>query len=266
MNKGKLTNSLRKLKLLHYADNLRYHIEKIKTQKENKEFLAKHPEVKLPPDYLMYESFQINYKKYFIDGKKAAQQIVDRFKKHIDLNNKKILDWGCGPGRIIRHLPEVINNGCQFYGTDYNKKSIEWCSENLNGIHFNHNKLEATLPYEDNFFDVIYGLSIFTHLSEKMHLEWFNELKRTLKPGGIMYLTTQGENYKIKLTQQELRKFNNDELVIRGNVLEGHRTYSAFHPNAYMKELFNGLDVLEHIVTPVKSKSWLPQDIWIVRK
>lgn len=266
MKKGKLSNTLRKLRLLYFADSVSFYIRKIKTRKENKEFLSKNPEVKLPPDYLMYESFQINYRKYFKDGAKVASEIAERFKKHTELKDKKILDWGCGPGRIIRHLPEVINNGCQFYGTDYNKKSIEWCSENLKGIQFNHNKLEANLPYEDNFFDIIYGLSIFTHLSEKMHFDWFNELKRILKPGGIMYITTQGKHFKVKLSQDEIVKFNNNELVVRGNVLEGHRTYSAFHPEDFMKKLFKEVEILEHIVTPVKSKSWLPQDIWIVKK
>lgn len=266
MRRGTISNTLRKLKLIYFADKLRFHIRKIKTQKENKAFLLQNPDVKLPPDYLMYESFQINYRKYYNEGAKVAGEIVERFKKHSDLKGKKILDWGCGPGRIIRHLPEEVGNDCQFYGTDYNKKSIEWCSENLKGIHFNHNKLEASLPYEDDFFDVIYGLSIFTHLSEKMHIDWFNELKRVLKPGGIMYLTTQGEHFKVKLTQEELEIFNSNKLVVRGNVLEGHRTYSAFHPIAFMEQLFQEVEILEHIVTPITSKSWVPQDIWIVKK
>ena len=73
----------------------------------------------------MYESFQINYKNYFTEGKNAAGWIADHVKKHITLEGKKILDWGCGPGRVVRHMPEVVNNGCEFYGTDYNTKTIE---------------------------------------------------------------------------------------------------------------------------------------------
>ena len=45
-----------------------------------------------------------------------------------------------------------------------------------------------------------------------------------------MFLTTQGDNFRVKLTDLELNKYNNDELVVRGKVKEGHRTYSAFHP------------------------------------
>src|SRR5690606_21036025 len=117
--------------------------------------------------------------------------------------------------------------GCALYGTDYNRKSIEWCSDNLKGINFNNNKLEADLPWAKNYFDIVYGLSIFTHLSETLHFDWFKELMRVLKPEGIFLFTTQGNNFTIKLTEQELKLFRKGELVIRGKVTEGHRTYSA---------------------------------------
>ena len=109
--------------------------------------------------------------------------------------------------------------------------------ENLPNISFNTNTLEAKLPYEDNSFDVIYGISIFTHLSEQMHFDWYKELYRVLKTNGILFLTTQGENFKLKLTQTENETFDEGSLVVRGNVKEGHRTYSAFQPNKFMKEL-----------------------------
>ena len=45
-----------------------------------------------------------------------------------------------------------------------------------------------------------------------------------------MFLITQGDNFKVKLTDLELTKYKKNELVVRGKVKEGHRTYSAFHP------------------------------------
>jgi ubiquinone/menaquinone biosynthesis C-methylase UbiE len=247
-------------------DKLRFYVEKFKNRKVNRKFKKNNPDVKLPPDYLIYESFKLVYQKYYTESIDSAKWIVNHIGKHIKLKNKNILDWGCGPGRIIRHLPAIVGNGCNFFGTDYNGKSIEWCSVNLPGIHFNKNSLEANLPYDDNFFDAIYGVSIFTHLSEKLHFEWYNELFRVLKPNGVMFLTTQGDNFKIKLTSQEIAKYENGELVVRGKVKEGHRTYSAFHPEKFIRKLFSNSIILEHVVTNPTGKTWLPQDIWIIKK
>ncbi len=266
MKRGQISNLLRQLGLIYFSDWVRYYIESYKNRKVNKDFKRSNPNVKLPPDYLIYESFQINYNKYFTESIETAKWIANYFGKYIDLHNKKILDWGCGPGRVIRHLPSVIGNGCEYFGTDYNKKSIDWCSKNLPEIKFNKNSLEAILPYSDDFFDVIYGISIFTHLSEQLHYDWYNELFRVLKPNGIMFLTVQGDNFRVKLTDKEVSKYNNGELIVRGKVKEGHRTFSAFQPTGFMKKLFENVEILEHVVTRPESVKWLPQDIWIIKK
>lgn len=266
MKKAYISTLLRQVGLIYLTDWIRYFLQKLRNRKINKEFKKSFPNVKLPPDYLIYESFQINYHKYYTESKDTAIWIKDHFAKHITLKNKKILDWGCGPGRVIRHLPEVIGNDCEFYGTDYNERSIEWCSRNLSEIHFNKNSLEALLPYSNNFFDAIYGISILTHLSKQLHYDWYKELYRILKPGGILFLTTQGDNFKVKLTADELEKYNKNELIIRGKVKEGHRTYSAFQPKDFMLKLFNNATVLEHIISEPEKGKWLPQDGWIIKK
>jgi SAM-dependent methyltransferase len=266
MKKGQISNLLRRLRLFYFADCGRYYIEMFNNRKINRDFKKHNPEVKLPPDYLIYESFQLNYQKYYTESIETARWLTDHLKKHIDLKNKRILDWGCGPGRIIRHLPEITGNGCEFFGTDYNRKSIEWCTGNLPGIKFNKNDLDAQLPYDNDFMDVIYGISILTHLSEELNYYWFNELHRILKKGGIMLLTTQGNNFKIKLTESELKKYNDNLLIVRGHVKEGHRTFTVFHPEGFMMNLLKNVEILEHIETLPGKSGWLPQDIWIIRK
>jgi ubiquinone/menaquinone biosynthesis C-methylase UbiE len=251
---------------MYLTDWARYYIQRFRNKRINKGFKKSNPDVKLPPDYLMYESFQINYSKYYTESIETAQWIASHFTKYIELKDKKILDWGCGPGRVVRHLPKVIDNGCEFYATDYNKKSIDWCAQNLPNIQFNLNPLKAALPYNDNFFDIIYGISIFTHLSRELHGDWYAELYRILKPNGIMLLTTQGDNFKVKLTNKELDKYNEGELIVRGNVKEGHRTFSAFQPKQFMEKLFENVTIREHIETKPERGKWLPQDIWIIKK
>lgn len=266
MKKQNLSKILRNFGVLYYADWMRFYAQRFKNRKINSDFKKQNPEVKLPPDYLIYESFQINYDKYFFDAKDTAKWIMGHCGKYVELKNKRILDWGCGPGRVIRHLPSVVGNNCEYYGTDYNKESIAWCSENLPEINFNLNPLAAELPYADDFVDVIYGISIFTHLSEQMHFDWYKELYRVLRPGGVMFLTTQGDNFKTKMTEDELKEYENDELVVRGNVKEGHRTFSAFHPKGFMKKLFGNAQILEHIERKPESDEWVPQDVWLIRK
>jgi ubiquinone/menaquinone biosynthesis C-methylase UbiE len=266
MKKGVISNFLRKLGLLQSADYIRFWAEKFRNRKKNRSFLSNNPGVKLPPDYLIYESFQLDYQKYFTDSEDTARWLADLLKKNIELNDVKILDWCCGPGRVLRHLSKFTGPETEFFGTDYNADSIAWCSEYLHGIQFNQNSLKAELPYESNFFDVIYGISVFTHLSEKMHFAWMSELMRVLKIGGIMLFTTQGEIFREKLTTNELTAFDEGNLVIRGHTKEGHRTYSAFHPKKFMEELFAQTEILEHIERKPDNGGWLPQDVWILKK
>jgi hypothetical protein len=74
-------------------------------------------------------------------GYLAAQSLVLALKDS-DLNIKNfdsILDFGCGCGRVIRHLSFLKNS--KLYGTDYNPILIKWCKENLPCATFQTNKL-----------------------------------------------------------------------------------------------------------------------------
>ena len=266
MGKAQLSNILRRLGLIYLVDWLRFYVFKWKNYSKNKAFRTKHPDIALPPDYLMYESFGLDYDKYYHGGRNMAIWIKDHLKKHTSLKGQAVLDWGCGPGRIIRHMPEVIADNCTFFGTDYNAKSIAWCKENIPNVAFNCNPLEAQLPYPNNSMDAIYGISILTHLSEEMHYNWFKELHRILKPNGILLLTTHGDNYKVKLEQKELNAYNKGQLVVRGTVKEGHRMYCAFQPKAFMHNLFKDVTIVEHLKLTSDTKDWVPQDLWIVKK
>jgi len=98
MEKTQVSNLLRQFRLIYFADRFRFYIEKYKNRKINKEFKKNNPGIKLPPDYLIYESFQMDYQKYYTDSIDVAKWVVAYLSKYIELKNKKILDWGCGPG------------------------------------------------------------------------------------------------------------------------------------------------------------------------
>ncbi len=265
MNRANLSNLIRNAGLLRFADFLRFQILRLKNLPENRDFKRKNPSVKLPPDYLLYESFAIDYPAYYNGGKISASDIYGYLSKHQSQKNLNVLDWGCGPGRIIRHMPGILGDDCALYGTDYNSRSIKWCSENIQDIQFSENGLSPPLDFQSNLFDMIYGISIFTHLSEEMHHAWIKELHRVLKKDGVLLLTTAGKAFKAKLTDGERSRFENAELITRSRVKEGHRTFTAFHPAGFMRDLFSEFTILEHIEREADGRN-IPQDIWIIKK
>lgn len=241
--------------------------QSFKNKKTNQAFKTKHPDLNFPPDYILFESFGLNYEKYYHGGQESALSIKEQLEKHIELKNKRILDWGCGPARIIRHFPEMIGNNCQYFGTDYNPMTIEWCDSKIEGITFNVNDLYPPLAYAENSFDVIYGISIFTHLSAKNHETWSAELYRVLKKEGIIMITSHGQAFNEKLTTSEAKWYNEGQLIIRGRAIEGHRVYTAFQPPTYMRHLLEskGFKVLDHIIG-VKQSWGIEQDTWLLKK
>lgn len=265
MNKYKLSSLLRQFRLIKIGDKFRFYLHFVKTYRLRKQFLKENANIKLPPAYYIYETFNLNYYSFYNKSIDTAKWLVSHFEKYKKLENLRILDWGCGPGRVIRHLPSFIGNSCEFYGTDYNRKYISWCSKNIINASFNTNELTPPLKYESNTFDIIYGISIFTHLSKEMHFAWFNELIRVLKPGGIILLTLQGNAFVGKLAENEVARFKRGELIVRSNTKEGHRTYGAFQPVSFVKEMVGFNKVLEHIPGDVKDGK-PQQDVWIIEK
>jgi len=265
MNKYYISALIRKLGLIRLSDKSRFYIQYLRTYRSRRRFFKMNPGVKIPPAYFVYETFKLDYSSYYNDSFDTAKWLVGFFEKHKTLKNLYILDWGCGPGRIVRHMPALVGNTCRLYATDYNKKYIEWCQANISDVSFGQNQLAPPTAYEDNFFDIIYGISIFTHLSEEMHYKWFNELMRILKPNAILFLTMHGDAFKIQLSETEKIKFDQGELVVKSNTKEGHRTFGAYHPIKFINELIGENEVLEHIAGEVKNGR-PQQDIWIIKK
>lgn len=266
MNKGDVTTMLRRLGLMHAVDQVRYRWLRYQNRHKNQNFRAAHPTLSLPPDYLMYEAFQLSYCRYYEGGRETAEWVRDLLAPYTELRDLHILDWGCGPGRVIRHLPQVIGAGCQFTGTDYNPESVAWCQQHIPGVMFLLNTLDPPLALADESVDAVYGISIFTHLSKQRHEQWFRELLRVTKPGGLLLLTTHGAAFRSILTEAEWVTFDSGRLVVRSNVREGHRVFAAFQPVVYLQRLFTtGASILRHVPgSRVGGKS--SQDVWVLRK
>lgn len=258
---------VRRAGLMPLAENLRGRTLALGKGRANRRFRRAHAEVVFPPTRLMHDPYGlVDYAAYWQSGQAAAAALARIFAEYGGeaKGAVRILEWGCGPARILRHLPGLVPGG-EFFGCDYNREAIAWCQENLPGLTFAPNDLAPPLDYPAASFDFIYCISVFTHLSEPMHEAWRAELLRVLKPGGCLVLSLHGDSFRRKLLPDELARFDAGALVVREGVSEGGRMFTAFHGERFVRErLLRSLDILRH--EPVTNPACTPQDLWVVRK
>lgn len=266
MKKIKIKKYINAIGLLPIIEQANFFKQKWKNRKSNRLFRQNNPDVKLPPDFYLYETFNLNYDKFYTNGEPTAEWLVNLIKPFKEFKNLSILDWGCGTGRIIRHLPAVIDDSNSIFGTDYNPKYIKWCAENLEGISFKLNGLKPPLDFKDRSMDVVYGISIFTHLSEDLHYSWMKELVRILKNEGVLFLTTHGDAHKFKLLEDEQIKYDSGNLVEHSFKKEGNRLYASYQSPKFFHKLCKEfhLKILKHIPGEIRNNK-PQQDVWILQ-
>ncbi len=151
-------------------------------------------EFPVPPPLLRYRVHGSLDRDSFLDvGRKCAFDLKHSLsligENLQDFNN--VLDFGCGCGRVLRHFYDLPER-CHLYGTDIDREAIDWCRSNLPRISFAVNNSLPPLPHPTGTFELVYVCSVFTHLDEDYQFAWLTELKRVLKPGGILIATTHG--------------------------------------------------------------------------
>jgi len=120
----------------------------------------------------------------------------------------RILDLGCGCGRIARALAgdRRLQEFEIFYtGMDIDRVSVEWCQRHITPVNDrftfyradclnrSYNPEGATaaevygFPHSDASFDLILLTSVMTHLLERDMYHYLAEVSRMLAPGGVTY-------------------------------------------------------------------------------
>lgn len=139
------------------------------------------------------------------------------------------LDWGCATGRVLRWFSEEARHG-EFWGVDQHGESIAWAKENLSPpFRFMTCSSYPHLPFEDNKFKFVFGISVFTHL-EHLQDMWLVEMNRIMKPKGYAIFTIHDEH-----------------------------TVQWFQDNGRPRWIPNELDlsnILEHEITVITRDSW----------
>jgi SAM-dependent methyltransferase len=173
-----------------------------------------------------------------------------------------VLDFGCGCGRVLRYWQGHSGTA---RGSDRDAGAVEWCRSHLPFASVDRNGLAPPLPYDDDSFDLVYALSVFTHLTDELQTAWRDELRRVLRPGGRLLFTTHGRSYLPRLEPEERERFERGELVVRWGELPGSNLCSAYHPETYLRETFaRGFDVVR--IEPEGARGNPTQDMIVLQR
>jgi SAM-dependent methyltransferase len=106
-------------------------------------------------------------------------------------NGASVLDFGCGSGRLLRLLLPHLAEGALLTGCDIDEPSIRWLREHYpQEVRLYVNDHAPELPEPDGAFDLVCAISVFTHLTR--WAEWLLELRRVLRPRGLLVATVLG--------------------------------------------------------------------------
>ena len=148
----------------------------------------------------------------------------------------KILDFGCGWGRIIRFFLKDVEPST-LWGVDPVEEMIRLCKQANQWCNFERIGTKPPSPFKDNSFDLIYGFSVFSHLSEQMHTDWVVELTRVLKSGGLLVATTRGRDFIEQCAemrkQADLDSMHSGPRSSASAFLDTHESLSVYDSGKY---------------------------------
>lgn len=147
----------------------------------------------VPPNSSMRKTSSRSMRHYYISGIQTVVPIVTcALQRGVALNGRiRILDFGCGVARQLLHFTRHYPNP-SYYACDVDDSSIAFVQKAYPQVEAHVNPFHPPLKYPDGFFDLIYSVSIFSHLNVDDQKSWLAELARITKPGGYCFLTTEG--------------------------------------------------------------------------
>ncbi len=158
----------------------------------------------------------------------------------------KILDFGCGNGRLLELF---ANKKINYYGTDISEKLIQLAKQKYADAHFTKtNPSQTSLAFANEFFNTTYSIAVFHHFpSEEYRKKIAQELYRVTKKDGYIIITVwnlwQGryiknvlKNWKNKIFDKSDLDWNDCYISFTDN---GGNKFQRFHHAFTKRELKN---------------------------
>src|SRR3954447_15844184 len=125
-------------------------------------------------------------------GRRGREDLISALPEDWSFDGRRVLDFGCGAGRVLRWFAAEAER-CEFMGCEIDAPSVAWMEEHLSPpFRVFQSSPEPPLPLEDDSLDLVYAVSVFTHLDASW-ARWLVELHRVLRPDGILIATFLGD-------------------------------------------------------------------------
>ncbi|TAK66462.1 MAG: class I SAM-dependent methyltransferase, partial [Dehalococcoidia bacterium] len=160
-----------------------------------------------------YEDFVVS------GGRKVGPRFVKALSLAGDLRGKRVLDVGSGRGELVI---QSAMRGADAWGIDYAQAAVDIAERALATIdeqlrertHVRQMDVKA-LQFEDGFFDVVFMMDVVEHLYPHELALAFDELRRTIRPGGLLVMhTSPNKLFEATVYPQYSRRINQAALAL----------------------------------------------------
>lgn len=206
----------------------------------------------IPPEILRLRVGSTNARLHEMIGSAVCNDLLAIMSQYqIKLTPEtRVLDFGCGSGRVIRHLAPQCR--APIDASDIDVEAITWARTNMPNLAAWHTNLEQPpLPFEDARFDVVYATSVFTHFPEDMQFAWLNEMRRIVKPNAWLLLSVSGPSL-IPPGNSDVASMARDGFCfVRGVPTYGLPDFyrAAFHAEEYIRREWGKVFRIEAVLS-----------------
>ena len=140
------------------------------------------------------------------------QEHIERYKFAAEFVQGRVLDIACGSGYGSKMLADRAE---EVWGGDISEEAIKIAKEKYSGENVHFRLMDASeLPFDNNYFDLVVSFETIEHLKDSE--KFVAEIKRVLKPGGRLILSTPDKRVTKKLGVENkfhVKEFGKKELA-----------------------------------------------------